>query len=234
MANVVAVIPARAGSKGIRRKNLTNFCGKPLVLWTIEQALAAERIDSVWVSSDDAAILDLAAGAGARVIERPAEISDDAASSESCWRHAIDSIEAEHQTIDILVAPQCTSPVRESADFDAAVALFERDGYDSLFSATSVPDFNIWRPDHEARLESFTYDYRNRGRRQDKAAQYLENGSFWVLKPSVLRRYDNRLGGHIGVYPMAFWKSFQIDEKADLRFCATLMCEYVLSKPDRR
>ena len=197
------MIPARAGSKGIRRKNLTNFCGKPLVLWTIEQALAAERIGSVWVSSDDAAILELAAGAGARVIERPSEISDDAASSESCWLHAIDSIEAERETIDILVAPQCTSPVRESADFDTAVALFERDGYDSLFSATPVPDFNIWRPDAEARLQSLTYDYRNRGRRQDKAVQYLENGSFWVLKPSVLRRHDNRLGGAKGNPPEA-------------------------------
>lgn len=231
MANVAAVIPARGGSKGIRRKNLADFCGKPLVLWTIEQALAAARIDSVWVSSDDAAILDLAAAAGAGTIARPAEISDDSATSESCWVHALDTIEADGATIDILVAPQCTSPVREPADFDAAIELFERDGYDSLFSATPVPDFNIWRPDHEARLQSYTYDYRNRGRRQDKGAQYLENGSFWVLKPAVLRRHDNRLGGRIGVYPMAFWKSFQVDEPGDLRFCAALMREYLLCGP---
>ncbi len=102
--------------------------------------------------------------------------------------------EGTRQTIDILVAPQCTSPVREPVDFDAAIALFEREGHDSLFSATPVDDFNIWRPNAEGELESFTYDYRNRERRQDKAKQFLENGSFWVLNPSILRRHNNRLG----------------------------------------
>lgn len=227
MSHVVAVIPARGGSKGISSKNLADFCGKPLVVWTIEQALAAQRIDSVWVSSDDDAILDVSARAGARTIRRPAEISGDEATSESCWLHALDVIETDGPVIDVLVAPQCTSPVREPHDFDDAIALFEREGYDSLFSATSVPDFNIWRPNTSGELESFTYDYRNRGRRQAKRPQFLENGSFWVLNPSVLREQGNRLGGRIGVYPMAFWKSFQIDEPEDLRLCASMMREYL-------
>lgn len=230
MPRVVAVIPARGGSKGIRHKNLADFCGKPLVVWTIEQALAARRIDEVWVSSDDEKILQLSERAGAKPLERPVELSDDEASSESCWLHAIDAIDAMGgASIDILVAPQCTSPVREARDFDGAMEIYESEGCDTLFSATAIPDFNIWRPGEGGGLDSITYDYRHRGRRQDKGRQYLENGSFWIVAASFLRAEGNRLGGKIGVYPMEFWKSFQIDEAEDLRFCAALMREYGLA-----
>lgn len=233
MTKIVAVIPARGGSKGIASKNLVDFCGKPLVVWTIEQALAAQRIDSVWVSSDDANILEVATRAGANALKRPTEIAGDAATSESCWLHAIDAIDAGgEEPIDILVAPQCTSPVRKAEDFDAAVALFEREQYDSLFSATPIPDFNIWRTDADGCLDSFTYDYRNRERRQEKYPQYLENGSFWIVKVAVLRDQGNRLGGSIGAYTMDFWKSFQIDEPDDVRFCAALMREYGLANSE--
>ncbi len=124
--------------------------------------------------------------------------------------------------------------MREPVDFDGAVALFERSGFDSLLSATSVPDFNTWRPDHEARLESFTYDYKNRGRRQDKTARDLN-----TIRPrsgcsSRRSGAGTTTVGRIGVYPMAFWKSSQIDEEEVLRFCAALMREHVLFQPALR
>jgi len=74
---VNAVILARGGSKGIPGKNIINFCGKPLLAWTIEQCLQAESVNGVWVSSDDEKILAVAEKYGAQLIERPAEISDD-------------------------------------------------------------------------------------------------------------------------------------------------------------
>jgi len=223
----VAVILARGGSRGIPRKNLADFCGKPLIAWTIEQALAARRISSVWVSSDDAEILEVSQQLGAQTIERPAAITDDVASSESGWLHALDTLKGTNVQVDILVTPQCTSPVRAPGDFDDAIDLFEREGLDSLFSATSVPDFNIWRPDADGTLDSFTYDYRRRERRQEKGEQLLENGSFWLTRPKIFREAGNRLGGRIGAWRMDFWKSFQIDEPEDLRFCETLMRAYM-------
>ena len=230
MGQIAAVIPARGGSKGIPSKNLIDFCGKPLVVWTIEQALAARCIDSVWVSSEDPAILDISARAGAQTIQRPTELAGDTVSSESCWLHAIDTIDDRgDDPVDILVAPQCTSPVRDENDFDDAMKVFEQGAFDSLFSATSVPDFNIWRSNDEGCLDSFTYDYRKRGRRQEKADQFLENGSFWIVKAPLFREWNNRLGGRIGTYAMAFWKSFQIDEPDDVRICAALMREYLLA-----
>jgi CMP-N,N'-diacetyllegionaminic acid synthase len=233
VGHTVAVIPARGGSKGIPSKNLVDFCGKPLVVWTIEQALAARRIDTVWVSSDDPEILDVSARAGAQTIRRPTEIAGDTASSESCWLHAIDFIEdGGNNLVEILVAPQCTSPVRDESDFDDAMEMFDQGAYDSLFSAASVPDFNIWRSDNRGCLDSFTYDYRKRGRRQEKPDQFLENGSFWIIKAALLQKWGNRLGGRIGTYPMALWKSFQIDEPDDVRLCAALMREYLLTSHD--
>lgn len=223
----IAVILARGGSRGIPRKNVVDFCGKPLIAWTIEQARAAEQITSVWVSSDDAEILDVSRRFGAETITRPPAIADDVASSESGWLHALDFFDAENIAIDLLVTPQCTSPVRTPDDYDQAIALFERDSLDSLFSATSVPDFNLWRKDGDSVLDSFTYDYRRRERRQEKGDQFLENGSFWLTRPHILRETGNRLGGHIGVWCMDFWKSFQIDEPEDLAFCETLMRAYL-------
>ena len=223
----VAVILARGGSRGIPKKNLADFCGKPLLAWTIEQAHAASSIASVWVSSDDPEILDVARQYGAEAMERPGDIADDTASSESGWLHALDVFENANIPADILVTPQCTSPVRTPDDFDGAIHAFHEQGLDSLFSATSIPDFNIWRPDTDGSLDSYTYDYRRRERRQEKGEQFLENGSFWLTTPEVFRRDRNRLGGRIGIWRMEFWKSFQIDEPEDLRFCETLMRAYL-------
>ncbi len=226
----VAVILARGGSKGIPQKNLSPFCGKPLISWTIEQLLATKTIDSVWISSDDRAILNLGAKYGIGEIKRPSKLANDNASSEAGWMHALDFFDSQRVPVTNLVAPQCTSPIRTSTDFEGALTKFSDDGLDSLFSATLVPDFNLWRSTNRGELESFTYDYRNRGRRQEKPDQYLENGSFWIFRPSIIRAHKNRLGGKMGVWLMDFWKSFQIDEPEDIRFCEVLMENYILNQ----
>jgi CMP-N,N'-diacetyllegionaminic acid synthase len=225
--STVAVVLARGGSQGIPGKNLKDFCGKPLVAWTVAHACEAAHIDSVWISSDDPDILAVGQDFGAQVIERPADISNSAAPSESGWLHALDTLEKQGVDVTRMVAPQCTSPVRTSADFNGALELFDAEGLDSLFSATAIPDFNIWRPQPDGSLDSYTYDYRRRERRQEKGEQFLENGSFWIFKPDILRNTGNRMGGKIGLWRMEFWKSFQIDEPEDLRFCEVLMRAYL-------
>src|SRR5262245_58372852 len=120
--NSVAIILARGGSKGIPKKNIIDFCGKPLMAWTIENC-AQGGCNSVWVSSDSAEILEVAEKYGAKTILRPAEISDDFATSESGWKHAIEYIEAQTgEKIDWVVAPQVTSPLREAKDIANGIA----------------------------------------------------------------------------------------------------------------
>lgn len=224
----VSIVLARGGSKGIHRKNLIDFCGKPLLRWTVEQCLDAKQIESVWVSSDNEEILQSAEEFGAKVIERPEDISGDKATSESGWLHAIDYIENKTGPVDLALAPQVTSPLRESKDIDSAIELFESNNYDSLFSCTLAEDIYFWQRQATGELESINYDWKNRKRRQDHSPQYIENGSFYIFKPEVLRKFNNRFGGKIGMSEMEFWKTFEIDSLDSLQLCKALMSSYLL------
>jgi CMP-N,N'-diacetyllegionaminic acid synthase len=227
MADNVAIILARGGSKGIPRKNIAELCGKPLLAWSIIQANAAANVASTWVSSDDAEILDVARAYGARVVERPVDLANDQATSESGWQHAVDVITAQGVDVDLIVGLQATSPLREAADIERAIDDYRDQGCDSLLSVALLDDFLVWQPDAETGFTSVNYDYRNRGRRQDRKAQYHENGSIYVFTPKILRQYNNRLGGRIGVTAMPMWKSFQVDEPDDLELCETIMRRYM-------
>lgn len=227
MGDTVAIILARGGSKGIPRKNLVDFCGRPLLAWSILQAKAAARVTSTWVSSDDAEILNVAQTFGANTIERSSTLADDRATSESGWLHALEIIESRGINIDLIIGLQPTSPMRDDADIDRAVDDYREQSCDSLLSVAVVNDFLMWEPNDETGFTSVNYDYRNRGRRQDRKGQYHENGSIYVFTPKVLRTYGNRLGGRIGVTIMPMWKSFQIDQPDDLMLCETIMRRYM-------
>ena len=230
MSATVAVIPARGGSKGLPKKNLVELCGKPLLAWSVIQAKAAESVDSVWVSSDSEEILEVAVAYGAGTIQRPDRISGDQATSESAWLHAMDWLEEEGISLDRVVAMQATSPLREPHDLDEALQAFETEAYDSLLSVTEIDDFFMWALDSDGQPKSINYDYRNRQRRQVIEKRYLENGSFYIFRPSILRENNNRLGGRIGMHVMAKHKMFQIDTAEDLRLCAAIMRGYALDR----
>lgn len=228
--SVVAIIPARGGSKGIPKKNLVDICGKPLLAWSIIQAQQAKEIDSVWVTSDDDEILAAATHFGANVIKRPLDISGDTATSESAWLHAINEIESLNGSIDLVVAMQATSPLREPSDLDEGLQLLREAKYDSLLSVTEVEDFFTWKIDKSNLAESINYDYRHRKRRQQIEKRYLENGSFYIFTPQQLRSENNRLGGRIGLYVMDRHKMFQIDNPEDILLCKAIMQGYQLDK----
>ena len=230
MGKVVAIIPARYGSKGIPGKNLVPLCGKPLLAWSIEQANTSSKIDSVWVTSDSTEILEVAERYGAHAIERPTELSGDIASSESAWLHAMDVIENTGMMIDCIVGMQATSPIRESTDLDSAIKQFDDNSCDSMLSVGVVEDFFFWHYNSQKRPESINYDYRNRQPRQLIEKRYLENGSFYIFKPNIIRSHNNRLGGNIGLYVMEHHKMFQIDTPSDIKLCQVIMYGYGLDK----
>jgi len=139
--NVVAIVPARGGSKGIPKKNIISFCGKPLIAWTIEQLSKAQHVHSVWVSSDSEEILEISRQYGAQTILRPKEISNDTASSEAAWLHGLKFIESKGISVDIVLAPQVTSPLREVRDFENGIRDFDEQQCDSMFSCSLAEDF---------------------------------------------------------------------------------------------
>ncbi|MBR0953453.1 acylneuraminate cytidylyltransferase family protein [Bradyrhizobium canariense] len=221
----LAVIAARGGSKGIPHKNLLDLCGKPLIAWTVEQARAARGVDVVAVSSDSDNILTAAEAAGAIGVRRPEDISGDLASSESAWLHALNATDERMGRFERIVALQATSPIRESSDIENALATFDRDHLDSLLSVCEVEDYFNWRIGASG-PEPINYDYHNRRMRQQIEKRYLENGSFYVLIPSLLREQNNRLGGKIGFHVMDRHKMFQIDRPEDVKLCAAIMRSY--------
>lgn len=221
----LAVIAARGGSKGIPHKNLLDLCGKPLIAWTVEQARAARGVDVVAVSSDSDQILAAAEAAGAVGVRRPDDISGDLASSESAWLHALEAVDARLGRFERIVALQATSPIREPADIENALATFDREQLDSLLSVCEVEDYFNWRIGASG-PEPINYDYQNRRMRQQIEKRYLENGSFYVLIPSLLREQNNRLGGKIGFHVMERHKMFQIDRPEDVKLCGAIMRSY--------
>jgi len=232
MSEVVAVIPARGGSKGIPRKNLLDTCGIPLLAWSILQAKEAELIDSIWVSSDSQEILSVAKEYGANVINRPADLSGDEASSESAWLHGLDQLDSYGKEVELVVGMQATSPVREPVDLDRGIEKVRREGLDSLLSVVEAREYFLWRTG-DAGPESVSYDYQARKRRQLNQPHYLENGSFYVFRPETIRRFNNRLGGRIGIHVMESHKGVEIDSLAEAKLAEVIMQGYGLDNQDR-
>jgi len=225
--NVVAIILARGGSKGVPKKNIIDFCGKPLIAWTIDNCIKGGA-NSVWVSSDSDEILEISTEYGANKIKRPDDIAGDFATSESAWLHAINYIEQAEEKIDWVFAPQVTSPLREGSDVSKAISLAKENVHDSFFSCSIAEDLFFWQKNNNGNLDSVNYDWRNRKRRQDIPKQFIENGSFYIFKPQVLKNTYNRFGSNIGIVEMEFWKMFEIDSFDDLKMCSALMREFII------
>ena len=142
--------------------------------------------------------------------------------------HAINYISQKKDEADIILAPQVTSPLRETTDIDRAIEQFSKEGCDSMFSCCIVEDLFFWEKNAKGYLNSVNYDYLNRKRRQDIPKQIIENGSFYLFTPDVLRESNNRFGQKIGYIGMEFWKMFEIDSYNDVRMCVALMNEFLM------
>lgn len=210
----LAIIPARGGSKGVPGKNLRSLAGKPLVAWTIGQALAADAIDTVLVSTDDERIAAVARDHGAEVpFLRPAELATDEAPTEPVMAHALDWYGGQGRAFDTIALLQPTSPLRLPGTVDAAFRHFAAEQADSLLGVVESHHF-YWRRDPVEAL----YDYRNRPRRQDIAAadrRYRETGSIYISSVEAFRRSGNRLSGSIALFLMEEVEGWEIDSETD-------------------
>ncbi|MFC4492751.1 cytidylyltransferase domain-containing protein [Streptomyces ovatisporus] len=142
---VVAVIPARGGSKGVPAKNLATVGGAPLVTRAVRECLAARLVTDVVVSTDDFGIAAAARAAGAQVVERPAEIAGDTATSEAAVLHAVDTCEARSgRPAEVILLVQCTSPFLTREDVDGVAGAIVEGGADSALTVAPFHGF-VWR-----------------------------------------------------------------------------------------
>ena len=222
---IVSIIPVRGGSKSIPRKNIVDFAGKPLMLWTIEQAKASALVSEIYVTSDSKEILEIADSAGVRAIIRPPELSTDIATSESALIHVLNQIK---EAPEYIVFLQATAPLRKSNDIDNSISHLIDAAADSLLSVTKAYDY-IWK-ESEGGISSLNFDYLQRKRRQDLQPLYYENGSIYVFKPDILEKYRNRLGGKISIYYMEPWQMVDINDNADLEWAEWLFIKHLKNK----
>ena len=219
---IIAIILARAGSKGIKNKNLLRINGKPLIYWSIKSFLNSYKIQSVWVSSKSKKILSISQKYGANIVKRPENISHDFSPSESAWIHALRYIKnkVNENEIDAVVGVQPTSPIRTTKLINEAINKFYKKKLDSLFTSKKINDHFIWK-----RIGSSlkaNYNYRKRQMRQKISDKYLENGSFYIFKAEKFLKKKCRLFGKIGTFVMPKIYSFQIDDKEDIKIIKSL------------
>jgi len=222
--DVIAIIPARGGSKGIPKKNLRPVAGKPLIAWTIEQARASVLFRRIEVSTDSEEIAEVARNYGAEVpFLRPAELATDTSPTEPVLIHALDWLERNEEYKPLLVTLlQPTCPIRKPGSIDRALKHFNAQQANSLLSVREIHPF-LWR--NEA-MPTALYDFLRRPRRQDiPQAERLfeETGSIYVMESQRLRDTCNRLGGRIAVFPMDAEESWDIDVETDLGVVEALL-----------
>lgn len=226
----VAVIPARGGSKGVPRKNVRPLGGSPLVARTVAAAKAAMRVEAVYVSTDDAEVAAAARAAGAEVIQRPAEISGDEASSESALLHALDMIDAEGDPVGTLVFLQCTSPFTTPAEIDAVAAAVGRDGAVCAFAAAADHGF-LWGIGPDGFAAGVNHDHtRPRRRRQDLPPQYRETGSIYAMDAVAFRAAGVRFCGPAALVPVD-GAPVEIDHEADFALAEAMLKLQVAPPP---
>jgi CMP-N,N'-diacetyllegionaminic acid synthase len=217
---ILAVIPARGASKRIPGKNLRPLGGRPLLLWSIESGKAASGIADVIVSTDDAAIADVARKAGAIVPWlRPAELSTDDAMSADVCIHAVDWYEAEKGKVDGVLMLQPTSPFRRQESVERGVALFREQGGKPVIGVSPAASHPMWcfRVDG-ARMTPFVTEGDGwHTRSQDLPKAYCVNGAFYLIRPEDLRARRSFYEGH-DLVPLVMdgeGEAIDIDTEAD-------------------
>jgi N-acylneuraminate cytidylyltransferase len=209
---VNCLIPARGGSKRIPRKNLIDFCGKPLMVWSIEQALAAKEIDKVYVSSEDAEILGVAKMAGSETVWRPDELAQDSSTLEDVIEHFLKEVPT-----DILVVLQPTSPLRLPGDIDNCINA-------CAMSANIEDDLFLWKKVPDYYISPITFTEKTRLK---ESGYYRENGSIYVIYDCYKKPFS-RYNELKGFYLMHKWQSYEIDGPEDVQVCEALMREFIL------
>jgi YrbI family 3-deoxy-D-manno-octulosonate 8-phosphate phosphatase len=217
---VVAVIPARGGSKGVPGKNVAPVGGSSLVARAVHAAQGARRVDRVLVSTDDPLIAEAARSAGAEVVHRPSALAGDTATSESALLHAVDTAAPE---ADVVVLVQCTSPFVTAADIDAVAGAVADGMAESALTAARSHGF-LWRPDGTG----INHDPTGRLRRQDRPVELLETGAAYAMRVDGLRRTGHRFFGRVLPVCVDAARTLEIDEPSDLeraRLLAPLLDE---------
>lgn len=221
--NVLAIIPARGGSKGIPMKNIYPLVGKPMLAYNLQAAAQTPSITRIVVSTDHPKIAEVAQQYGAEVVWRPEEISGDAATSESALAHVVHHLkETENYFPDIIVFLQCTSPLTLAEDIEGTIQALLTNNADSALSVTPFHYF-LWGYDKDGEVMAINHNKYIRPRRQDRDPQYVETGAVYVMRTEGFLKANHRFFGKIAMYHMPIERRLEIDDPVDLEVAEVLL-----------
>ena len=219
----IIYIPARGGSKGIKRKNLYPLRKKPLIHYVIKTALKT-MADEVWVATEDEKIKEVSARAGALVYRLPRDLTRDISPLDETMVHFAKQVQFK-----TIVLVQATSPLVRAEDIDRGIICFQEEikkqtpVFDSMMSTVETDDILIWDKRERTALN---YDPLERGRRQDRLSDYaIETGGFYITTRKQLLYSGCRIGSKVGFVDVPFWTSPQVDIMEDLKNIERLLGE---------
>jgi len=228
---ILAIIPARGGSKGVPRKNIRFLCGKPVIAWTIEAALeTGDLLHRVIVSTDDEEIAGVAHACGAEVpFLRPAEMASDSAPTLPTLQHAVDFVERQDGVkMDWVLTLQPTAPFRTAQDIAEGIRLAREGGCDSVISVTQVFAEHpiLLKKIVDNRLAPYCIEEKEGTRRQDyDPPAYIRNGAIYFTRRDVLMEQNSVWGEVIRPYVMPEERSLDIDSELDFKLIEIVMAE---------
>jgi CMP-N,N'-diacetyllegionaminic acid synthase len=213
---IIAIIPARGGSKRLPRKNILNLNGKPLIVWSIDAGLKSKYIDKVVVTSDDAEILNVSNNAGATVINRPAQFASDTATTFDAIKHTITNM----GRYDYVILLQPTSPLRSEKHIDEAIEFLFLKQADAVVSVCEMDHNPLWSNTlpEDGNMNTFLGDEVKGKRSQDLEKYYRLNGAIYICKlEKLLKERSFFLKENIFAYRMKREDSIDIDEEIDFK-----------------
>lgn len=233
--SVIAIIPARGGSKGLPGKNVRELCGKPLIAWSIEKALKSRCLDMVMVTTDAPEIAEIARQNGASVpFLRPAELATDTASTYDVIRHVLAHYrEAEGREFDYTVLLEPTSPLREDDDIDRMLtSLHERAGrFDAIVSVGEVGEHpSIMKRLVDEHLEPFCSELAQTTRRQDNVPAYFPYGVAYMAKTATLLEENTFYARRATWFRIRRYQRYEIDDLYDF-LCVENVMRHVWGLP---
>jgi len=226
--NILGLIPARGGSKGLPRKNIKPLLGKPLIAWTIEQALASKYLDKVVVSTDDKEITEISKKYGAEIpFIRPKELAEDNAKGIDVVLHTIDWLKEndKKKQYDLIILLQPTSPLRKSDDIDRAIELLFLKEAKAIVSVCEVDHHPLWAntlPEDGCMKDFIRKEIMNKNR-QELPVFYRLNGAIYLAYCNYIKQYRSFIGENTFAYIMPRERSIDIDDEVDFGLAEILM-----------
>jgi len=221
---ILAIIPARGGSRRLPGKNIRKLLGKPLIVWTIEQAKKSKYIDKLIVSTDDKAIAEISKKYGAEVIKRPKILAIDRAKTIDVIFHLLSVLKKEKYDPEIIVLLQPTSPLRTVKDIDNAIELFLKNKCESVISIYESGHSPYWSfKIGKKYLEPIFSRKYLKQMRQDLPRAYIPNGAIYISRPKVLLKYKSFYCKKILPYIMPAVRSIDIDNETDFKLAELLL-----------